>query len=480
MMRNRVIIKKSIGLAVVLAVTAFLWFAPTRLFGIEGLTSVQQRTIALFAFAALMWIVEAVPNWVTSLLTMVLLLLTVSDKGLAFSMVQDGSTYVPASSIMAAFADPVIMLFLGGFVLALVASKYGIDMTLARLLLRPFGSRPQFVLLGFLVVIALFSMFMSNTATAAMFLTFLAPVLASLPEGDKGKIGLALSIPIAANLGGMGTPIGTPPNATAVGILAQHGIHVAFTDWAVRMMPFVFLMILFAWGVLVLLFPFKEKEIHIKIDDAANAHQGWRKYVAWGVFLLTIVLWMTEQWTGLNASVVALIPLAVYSATGVFEEQDIRKLDWSVLWLVAGGFALGTALDKTGLAVTLVQSVNFSAMNVIWVLVVASAICYGLSNFISNSATAALLIPILVVIGEGLLHSSAADSFIAIGGQQALCTFVAAAASLAMVLPISTPPNAMAASTKLVRTGDMAKTGLIIGLAGLVLGYFWLTKIAPF
>lgn len=475
------IIKNVTALAIVMAVTAFLWCVPAAWLGIDGLTAVQQRTIALFAFAALMWIVEVVPNWVTSLLVMVSLLLTVSDKGLAFCIVQDGSTYVPASSIMAAFADPVIMLFLGGFVLALVASKYGIDRTLARLLLRPFGSRPQFVLLGFLLVIALFSMFMSNTATAAMFLTFLAPVLAVLPDGDKGKVGLALSIPVAANLGGMGTPIGTPPNATAVGILAQHGYNIAFTDWAIRMIPFVIIMILLAWILLLLFFPFKEKQIHIQIqsDKPYPPQDRWRAYVAWGVFLLTIVLWMTEQWTGLNASVVALIPLAVYAATGVFDEQDIRKLDWSVLWLVAGGFALGTALDKTGLAETLVHSVNFSAMNVILVLVVAGAICYGLSNFISNSATAALLIPTMIVMGEGLLHSSLASDFAAIGGQQALCTFVAVAASLAMVLPISTPPNAMAASTKLVRTADMAKVGLIIGLIGLVFGYFWLTEIWP-
>lgn len=460
-------LKWSIGLPIIIVVTLGIWFAPADFFGIDGLTTVQQRTIAWFAFAALMWIIELVPNWVTSLLVVVGLLLSVTSE-------------VPSRALMASFADPVIMLFLGGFVLAIVASKYSMDTILARTLMLPFGKKPQWVLLGVLVVIAVFSMFMSNTATAAMFLTFLAPVLASLPDGDKGKIGLALAIPIAANIGGIGTPIGTPPNATAIGVMAQHGMHISFGEWAVRMIPFVIIMIVIAWGLLLLFFPFSEKQIILHIESKSKPSCRWRTIVAWGVFVLTIVLWMTEQWTGLSASVVALIPLAIYTATGVFDEQDIRRIDWSVLWLVAGGFALGTALEQTGLARAFVQSVDFSSMNIITVLVVAALICYLLSNFISNSATAALLIPIVIIIGEGIMASPMASHFEQIGGQHALIIMVAISASMAMVLPISTPPNAMAASTRLVHTSDMAKVGILLGFIGMTLGYFWLTKIFPF
>lgn len=475
-------VKYCILLPIVLIVTIFLWCAPTSLFGSLGdvLTVTQQRTIAIFAFAALMWIFEIVPNWVTSLIVIVGSLLTVSNKSIAFLMnTSDESVFVPFKSIMSSFADPVVMLFMGGFVLAIVASKYGMDVTLARILLKPFGKKPKFVLLGFLIIISLFSMFMSNTATAAMFLTFLAPVLATLPDDEKGKVGLALAIPIAANVGGIGTPIGTPPNATAVGILANNGMEVGFASWAVRMIPFVIVMIIIAWFLLQAFFPFKTKEI--KLEIKADTHtRTWRDYVAWITFGLTILLWMTEQVTGLNANVVALIPLAVYTATGVFEEKDIKDINWSVLWLVAGGFALGTDLEGTGLAKAMVESIDFNAMSIIVVFIVAGLICYFLSNFISNSATAALLIPIMVAMGKGLLASNNAGAFEAMGGQYALAIFVAVCASLAMCLPISTPPNAIAASTGLVKTKDMAKVGIIIGAIGLVLGFFWVTKIFPF
>ena len=206
-------------LPIVLAVTIFLWAVPVSFYGIEALTVVQQRVIALFVFAALMWMFEIIPNWTTSLLLIVLTLLTISDKGISLFCDPKYGTLVSYKSLMASFADPVVMLFMGGFVLAIMAEKYGLDVTLARILLKPFGTKPNMVLLGFLVVIAIFSMFMSNTATAAMMLAFLAPVLQVLPSDDKGRIGLSLAIPVAANIGGIGTPIGTPPNATAVRFL---------------------------------------------------------------------------------------------------------------------------------------------------------------------------------------------------------------------------------------------------------------------
>ena len=220
MANNKLNVKFCVLLPIVLLVTGFLWAVPTSFFGIDALTVVQQRVIALFVFAALMWIFEIIPNWTTSLLVIVISLLTVSDKGIGLFCDPKFGQLVGFKSIMASFADPVVMLFMGGFVLAIMAEKYGLDVTMGRGLLSVFGTKPKIVLLGFLIVISIFSMFMSNTATAAMMLAFLAPVLATLPADDKGKIGLALSIPVAANLGGIGTPIGTPPNATAVRFLS--------------------------------------------------------------------------------------------------------------------------------------------------------------------------------------------------------------------------------------------------------------------
>ena len=481
MAQSKINLKYCVFLPIVLLITIFLWAVPVSFFGIEALTVVQQRVIALFVFAALMWIFEIIPNWTTSLLVIVIALLTVSDKGLGFFCDPKFGQLVGFKSIMAAFADPVVMLFMGGFVLAIMAEKYGLDVTMGRALLGLFGTKPKWVLLGFLIVISVFSMFMSNTATAAMMLAFLAPVLGTLPADDKGKVGLALSIPVAANIGGIGTPIGTPPNATAVKFLAESGAEVPFMQWMVHMVPYVVIMILLAWVILQLFFPFKTQKLVLEIPENKKPHT-WKTTVVWITFIGTILLWMTESVTKINSNIVALIPLGVLTACGIFTKDDIKEINWSVLWLVAGGFALGTCLQGTGLAKVLIGAIPFGSMSVVLVLVIAGLVCYFLSNFISNSATAALLIPILIVVAEGMADPEAANNaqFVALGGKQAMIVFIAVCASIAMLFPISTPPNAIASSTGLVETKDMAKVGIIIGVVGFIFGFFWLTKIFPF
>ena len=479
--KKKLNVKYCVLLPIVLIVTLFLWCVPVSFYGIDALTVTQQRVIALFAFAALMWIFEIIPNWTTSLLVIVIALLTVSDKGLGFLCDQKFGQLVNFKTIMASFADPVVMLFMGGFVLAIMAEKYGLDVTMGRALLGIFGTKPKTVLLGFLIVISVFSMFMSNTATAAMMLAFLAPVLSTLPSDDRGKVGLALSIPIAANLGGIGTPIGTPPNATAVRFLAEANAEISFMDWMVHMIPYVIIMILVAWFLLQWFFPFKTQKLVLEIP-ASKKEKNWKSTVVWVTFIGTILLWMTESITKINSNIVALIPLGVLTACGIFTKEDIKEINWSVLWLVAGGFALGTCLQGTGLAKVLITSIPFGSMSVVLVLIVAGLVCYFLSNFISKSATAALLIPILIVVAEGMADPAAANNaeFLALGGSRAMIVFIACCASIAMLFPISTPPNAIAASTGLVETKDMAKVGIIVGVVGFVFGFLWLTKIFPF
>ena len=459
-------VKYFVLLPLVIAVTLFLWLVPIDFFGVEGLNVVQQRMIAIFAFAALMWMFEIIPAWTTSVVIIVLMLLTISNKGfgLFLNNVNDGSVFIDYTAVMAAFANPIIMLFLGGFVLAIAATKVGLDVQLAKILLKPFGTNPKTVMLGILCVVAMFSMFMSNTATAAMMLAFLTPVLKSLPADGKGRIGLALAIPVAANIGGIGTPIGTPPNAIALGYLNDMGMGVTFMDWMLRMVPFVIVMILIAWVLLLFLFPFKAKKIELKIEGGAKP--GHHTIVVYVTFALTILLWITEQWTGINSNIVALIPFAVFSATGVIDKKDLSEIEWSVLWMVAGGLALGVGLMKTGLASTLVNAIPFSSMSPFLVMVAAGVIGYLISNFLSHSSAANLLCPIIAVIGSAL--SVELEPF---GGVRALLIGLAISTSVAMLLPISTPPNAIASSTGLVETKDMLKVGVVMGVVGLVLGY---------
>ena len=474
-------LKRCLSFLVVCVFTFFLALVPTPFYGVNpetGLpifTLTQQRVIAIFVFTAMMWILEVIPTWTTSVVAIVSILLTTSNKGLGFLMVKDNiGELTNYKSVMAAFADPVIMLFLGGFVLAFAATKVGLDVQLAKVMLKPFGTNPKTVLLGLLLVIGVFSMFMSNTATAAMMLTFLTPVLATLPKDGGGRISLALAIPIAANLGGMGTPIGTPPNAIALGALQDAGYNITFVGWMIRMIPYVIVMLLIAWVLLMKLYPFKAKKIEIKIEGTEIKATPFQKYVVWVTFALTIILWVGESLFKVNSNIVAMIPFAVFSATGILKARDLEHINWAVLWMVAGGFALGTALNQTGLASTLIQTIPFASWNAIVVMLVGGFICYFLSNFISNSASANLVVPILIVVGKAM---SGNPSFESLGGVPAMIVGIAIAASLAMCLPVSTPPNALAHSTGMITTKQMATVGIILGVVGFVLGYLMLIFI---
>ena len=467
-------VKKLVMLLFAIAVFLFFWFVPRSFFGIAEngtpiLSIIEQRTVAIFALAALMWMFEVLPTWATSVTIIVLLLFTISDSSPLFMRTAGDTanlgTLVSYKALLAAFADPTIMLFLGGFILAIAATKVGLDVQLAKVLLKPFGTKPKFVLLGFLCVIALFSMFMSNTATAAMMLTFLAPVLRTLPKEEKGMAGLALAIPIAANVGGIGTPIGTPPNAIALGYLNET-MHqgVGFGEWMMVMVPFVIVILLIAWVVLMKIFPFTTDKIELKIENTKKPDT--KTYIVWVTFAVTILLWVLDKVTGINANVVAMIPVGVFCATGVITKEDLREIDWSVLWMVAGGFALGIALNKTGLAENLVESIPFASFSPLVVLLLSGFIAYLLSNFIANSAAANLLVPILCAVGVGM-----GELLDPVGGARALIIGVALSTSFAMLFPISTPPNAIAHSPGLIQVKDMTKVGLIIGVIGFVLSY---------
>ena len=474
-------LKRCLSFLVVCIFTFFLALVPTSFYGVNPdtlepiFTLTQQRVIAIFVFTAMMWILEVIPTWTTSVVAIVSILLTTSNKGLGFLIAKENiGALTNYKDIMAAFADPVIMLFLGGFVLAFAATKVGLDVQLAKVMLKPFGTNPKTVLLGVLLVIGIFSMFMSNTATAAMMLTFLTPVLATLPKDGGGRISLALAIPIAANIGGMGTPIGTPPNAIALGALQEAGYAITFAGWMLRMVPYVIIMLLIAWVLLMKLYPFKAKSIELKIEGAPVKTTPFQKYVVWVTFALTIILWIGESVFKVNSNIVAMIPFAVFSATGIMKARDLEHINWAVLWMVAGGFALGTALNQTGLAMTLIKTIPFASWNALVVMLVGGFICYFLSNFISNSASANLVVPILIVIGKAMTGNPGFES---LGGVQAMIIGVAICASLAMCLPVSTPPNALAHSTGMITTKQMATIGIILGAVGFVLGYLMLIFI---
>ena len=471
-------------IASVLAIAAL--FLPYESLGFDAaspmgiLNPLEIRVIGVFVMAALFWILQPFPIWSTSVLVIVLMIVTMSDSSLTPFRV-DGVTMISHKSIMATFANPIIMLFLGGFFLAAAATKYKMDLNLARVLLKPFGKNPKFVLLGLMLITAVFSMFMSNTATAAMMLAILAPVLKLFDEDDRGKAAFALAIPLGANIGGMGTPIGTPPNAIALGALndaVARGDLVAnpvtFGQWMAFGIPYVLILMVVAWLLLLKIYPIKMKQMVLNIEGAGKFDTSPKAIIVYVTFVVCVLLWVTgKNVHGINDNAIAMIPMAVFALTGVITKKDLNAMSWDVLWLVAGGFALGVGLNATGLAAHLIKTIPFATWSPLALMIGCGVICLFMANFMSHTSTATLLVPILCAVGI-----ACQDNLVGLGGVTALLVSVAFASSLGMSLPISTPPNALAHATGYTDTNGMAKTGIVMGLLGLALSWAMMIFLA--
>lgn len=456
--------KKHLKFILPIVIPLIILLLPATSFGIEGLTLVEQRVIAIFVMATLCWILEPIPIYATSVLIIVLELLIISDKGLWFTRYASPELgdLISHKTIMGTFASPIIMLFLGGFFLAMAATKYRLDVNLARVLLKPFGTNPKYVMLGLMIITAVFSMFMSNTATTAMMLSILTPVLALFAYSDLGKVGFALSVPVAANIGGIGTPIGTPPNAVALKYLIDEN-NISFGQWMVFGVPFVVVMLFIAWLLLTTLFPASIKQIDLNIKGRfLKTPKAITVYIT---FVLTILLWLMGGIHGMNAYVVAMIPVAVFSMFNIISKEDLKRISWDVLWLVSGGIALGVALDKSGLAKSAIDAIPFAGLHPLLLIAGASLLCLLMANFMSHTATANLLLPLVAALGASM------QGLLPYGGEVVLILAVTFAASLGMSLPISTPPNALAYASGHIETKQMAKVGIVLGIIGLLLTY---------
>ncbi len=499
---------------------------------LEGLSLMGHITLGIFLLAAVFWVTEPIPIYATSLLVIFLQILFLSVQGPLFQLnevpsatpaaVEEGVWEIPAgalqdgervlllvnknraeavpvevvgedaetvtvrsdlvaansrlvldadhwllefpapgyTSYLNALANPIIILFLGGFVLASAAVKYQLDRNLTRVILRPFGTKPAYVTMGLMLVTAGLSAFMSNTATTAMMMTVILPIVAQLDPNDRYRIGIALAIPFAANVGGIATPIGTPPNAIVIGALQEQGVSIAFGSWMMLAVPLVVVLLVFVWWLLLKVYPAREERIVLDLSGKFNL--SWKAVTLYVVFGLTVFLWVTEAWHGLSSSVVAFFPIAALTAFQVIEKDEIRNLSWEVLWLMAGGIALGISMRDTGLAEWLIGLIRWDAMGAFLVLAVFGFVAAGLSNFISNTVAASLLVPLAVTLGaSGILAEGVSFEMNAV--------IIAVGASLGMALPISTPPNAIAMSTGMLRTADMAKMGILIGIVGLII-----------
>ena len=447
---------RPIGIAVATLALVLPWFVQ-----FPGLSDVGSRMFGIFLMAIVLWVTEAIPLHATAALIVLLEILMISDKAFGSEPIPDAPSY---STFFEAFANPVIMLFLGGFFIAQTAAKFNFDKYLAKVMLRPFGTSPRLIMLGLMVITAGLSMFMSNTATTATLMAVVIPVVAGLPAGDKLKTGLALSIPIAANIGGMGTPVGTPPNAIAVGSLADAGYSVSFLQWMIVAVPIMLVLLVGAWWLLGRFY--RGTSVRIDINIEATFDRSRPAMIFYVTFAVTVLLWLTEPIHGISSSIVGFLPVVILLSTRVFSTHDMQSIQWNVLWLVAGGIALGIGVGTSGLDTWLVSRINWDAIDPGMVIFVIALITIALSTVISNSAATNLLMPIglSLAISGGLGLSPVLVAF-----------FIAIAASSAMALPVSTPPNAIAYSTGVVTTKNMATVGIAVGVVSMLLFFL----IAP-
>jgi sodium-dependent dicarboxylate transporter 2/3/5 len=452
--------RTSIGLSV-----AGGWFVIVLLIGAQGdLSAPASRMLAIFGAAVVLWITEAIPLSATSILVILAQILLISDEAL----VGLPASFEPPTyqSIFATLANPVLILFLGGFVLAETAAKYRLDRNLAGVLLRPFGTSPRAIMAGLMAITAVLSMFVSNTATTAAMMAVVIPVVGGLAPTDRLRAGLILSVPVAANIGGLGTPVGSPPNAIALGRLQEQGIEVDFVTWMALAVPVAVVVLAFAWFLLTKRFPASAATLDIRIGGAFD--RGRPARILYVVFALTVLGWITEPVHGVPSAIVGFAAVVVLLSTQVFTVEDLRRLNWHILWLVGGGIALGNGVSDTGLDAWLVGLFDWGSLPTGLLLVAFALVAIGLSTIISNSATANLMIP----IGITLALSDAVDLDPLLVG-----LVIALACSLAMALPVSTPPNAVAYASGEIETKDMAVIGLLVGALGIVMIVFVMPPI---
>lgn len=434
--------KPKIILATIVAAALVYWVLP------ESMGELPRRTVAIFLIAAVFWATEAIPLFATSLCVIGLeILLLAQDGGLA---PVGGLSY---KDFLSPFSSGIIILFMGGFLLSAAVSKHGIDQAIAALILRPFTRSPILLVYGILIITAFFSMWMSNTATTAMMLAIIAPIAKKLPENDRFHKAVIFSVPFGANVGGIGTPIGTPPNAVALAALRDAGHSLGFVEWMTVAVPLMILMLIVVGALLYWAFP-PEKGIVIDEVEKPQKIDLRGKLTLW-ILGIAIFLWLTEKAHGVSAPVVALLAAALLTGLQVLGRRDVDSIDWNILILLWGGLSLGNAMQKTGLVDILTQ-VPVANVNGFLLACAFVGMSVLLSTFMSHTAAANLIIPMAMALA------------LPVDQRVSLVLLTALSCSFAMAMPVSTPPNAMAFATGKIPVTSLIRVGGMIGVIAVV------------
>jgi sodium-dependent dicarboxylate transporter 2/3/5 len=348
---------------------------------------------------------------------------------------------------------------MGGFFMAAGLTRTGLDRKIFGVALRLAGTRPDRVLLVVMVTTALASMFLSNTSTAAIMIGAVLPFVQRSGPDEPFSRALLLAIPIAASLGGMGTIIGSAPNAIAAGVADTFGMAPDFLVWMVYGLPVSLALVLGGWRLLLWRYPPVTQHVDAELgelDQPSEPHSRKRRnrWFVGALTVLTITLWITTPLHGIHVSVISLVPIVGLTVSQVLGARDVRALPWDTLMLVAGGLSLGAAVVDTGLATVIAEKLEvLTQLDSAWLtLVLMGWITVVLSNFMSNTATVSIMLPVAVALLPGR--------------ELEMCLVLGLSASCALLLPVSTPPNAVAFSTGLLEIRDLRLGGVAAGILG--------------
>ncbi|MFW3385340.1 UNVERIFIED_CONTAM: SLC13 family permease [Kocuria sp. CPCC 205274] len=452
-----------------LFVAAMLFFTP------EGLSPEGQAVLAVTLWVATWWITEAIPIPVTSLLPVVLMPLTGALEG---------------DLVVSAYGNDIIFLFIGGFTLAIAMEKWNLHQRIALSIVSAIGTSPKRIVLGFMVATAFLSMWVSNTAATMMMIPVGLAVVyqaahtlrggehaAELPKFEKS---IVFGIGYAATIGGLGTLIGTPPLAILAATVGElFGETISFGQWMLFGVPIVILLLAFTWFFLTNV-SFKVRFKHlpggaelIRSEKKALGAMSHEEKAVLVVFLGVAFMWVTRSFIwedvlpGISDGIIAIIATVVLftlptrraDEKRIMQWEDSKKIPWGILLLFGGGLAIAAGFVETGLSGWIGEQLRaLDGVNVILIILLATALVLFMTEITSNAATATMILPVMAAFAIALgVHP------------YALMVPCAMAANCAFMLPVGTPPNAILFGTGKVTIMEMVRTGFWLNIVALLL-----------
>jgi len=456
---------KRAGLLGGILVFVILLFLPVP----EGLSDAAWKTAAVTILMGIWWITEAIPISATALLPIVLFPV--------LGVFSIGDATGP-------YANPLIFLFMGGFVIALAMEKWNLHKRIAISIVNYVGIKPSSIIIGFIIASAFLSMWVSNTATAIMMLPIAMSILELLDKNDKSakinfEIVLVLTIAYACNIGGMGTLIGTPPNALLAGfVLENYNIEISFLDWMMVGVPIMIVSLPLMYFILTkFVYPIKIKElpggkelIQSQMEKLGNISNQEKKVAV--VFVSAALLWMfrpllSSVIPGLSDAGIAIgaavaffmIPANSEENRFLLKWSDTKRLPWGVLILFGGGLSMASAISSTGLATWIGSGIgSLNTWPIILIILIVIALIVFLTEMTSNTASTAAFLPILASVAIGLGENPFLLAIPTVLG-----------ASCAFMLPVATPPNAIVYGSGKISIPEMSKAGLWLNIMFILL-----------